>query len=153
MADDVVNGMDRLLGKLAALGPAIDKQLQANLLLSGLKVEEYAKKSITEGGKTGKVYVRGKNRTIRHRASAPGQAPANDTGRLVNSIATKATAADTVQVSAGSGLVNYAASLEFGTAKMAARPFMAPALMKAKPEIEALVGKAVVDATAQVTKR
>ena len=45
-------------------------------------VEQRAAKLIMDPPKTGKVYQR---RGVKHQASAPGEAPANDTGRLVNS--------------------------------------------------------------------
>src|SRR5262249_41818865 len=40
---------------------------------------------VSRGGGSGREYRRGSRR--RHRASAPGEYPATDTGRLVNSIA------------------------------------------------------------------
>ena len=74
-----------------------------------------------QGPKSGREYARsGKF----HQASAPGQAPAIDYGVLVNSIKTE-------MVSDVTGIVftnvEYALPLEFGSARMAARPFMGPA--------------------------
>jgi HK97 gp10 family phage protein len=74
--------------------------------------------------KAGKVYTR---RSVKHRASAPGQAPANDTGNLIGSI-------QTVQMPDQGGAVaskvivsaKYAKWLEYGTRRMAARPFVGP---------------------------
>ncbi len=63
-----------------------------------------------------------------HRASAPGEAPAIDTGYLVNTIQTRKTGTGSAQVSVGA---DYAAPLEFGTRKMAARPFLRPAADRA----------------------
>ena len=60
----------------------------------------------------------------RHRASAPGDAPAVDTGRLRQSIS--AVRIDTGHWRVGTN-VEYALYLEFGTRKIAARPFMRPA--------------------------
>lgn len=70
----------------------------------------------------GAVYPRGKKS---HRASAPGDPPAVDTGNLRRNRATEV-------ISAGGGVsigilsVNseYAEALEFGTEKMAPRPFL-----------------------------
>lgn len=56
----------------------------------------------------------------KHRASAAGQSPASDTGALRNSIESDFLGR-TVTVKAS---VDYAGYLEFGTRKMAARPFM-----------------------------
>lgn len=59
-----------------------------------------------------------------HRASAPGEAPAMDTGTLANSI-------DTERESPGAWVVytnvDYAEYLEFGTVRMASRPAFVPA--------------------------
>lgn len=149
-----VKGLTSLIGKLDALKKAAEAEAAKGLYLSGLKIEEYAKKSLAEGGKTGRVYKRGKRGRV-HVASAPGEAPATDTGRLVNSVGTKALGnGRVVQVKAGgSSSVGYAADLEFGTDKMAPRPFMRPALKKATPEIEKVMGKSLKEATTKVTKR
>lgn len=62
---------------------------------------------------------------ITHRASAPGEAPAVDTGRLFNSIFF-----EMVSPTKGRVTVNapYAAYLEDGTVHMAVRPFVRPAV-------------------------
>jgi HK97 gp10 family phage protein len=62
-----------------------------------------------------------------HRASAPGEAPAVDTANLRNSIETDKIKEGLHAVSTNA---EYAAGLEFGTPKMAARPFFRPALEK-----------------------
>ncbi|MGE4043317.1 MAG: HK97-gp10 family putative phage morphogenesis protein [Acetobacteraceae bacterium] len=153
MPDGSIKGLNGLIGKLDILKTGIDAETKKALYLSGLKVEEKAKKAIMNGPKTGRVYRKGKKGRILHQASAPGEAPANDTGRLVNSIHTEAKGdGSVVTVSAGSGVVDYAAALEFGTSKMAARPFFNPALEQAKPEIEALMKRAVVNVTKKTTK-
>lgn len=76
-------------------------------------------KAILSTPGTGSVYGK-------HRASAPGQPPAPDTGRL-----RAATQADTQVRREGDDLVGrivanteYAAALETGTERMAARPFL-----------------------------
>jgi HK97 gp10 family phage protein len=74
-----------------------------------------------------------KRKSVIHKASAPGEAPANDTGRLAGSISTylNSTALESI-VTAGRGLAKYATMLEFGTRKIKPRPFMFPALEKNK---------------------
>jgi len=65
-----------------------------------------------------------------HRASAPGESPAVDTGALVNSIGF-----ELLEQSVGMVFTNqeYGPALEFGYARMAARPFFEPALNNERP--------------------
>jgi len=74
-----------------------------------------------------------------HRASAPGQAPAVNTGVLVNSVRAVPKG---LRATIGSS-VAYAAALEFGTRGVAARPAFAPALERARPNFERKVDEAV----------
>lgn len=82
--------------------------------------------------KTGRIYRR---RGVEHQASAPGQAPATDTGRLVNSIVTR------YEPSELTGIVGvtaaYGDDLEFGTQKMEPRPYARPAVRNKIRGIEA----------------
>lgn len=113
-----------------AAGEAIARELNKALFASAKQVESVAKKSILAGGKSGRIYRR---RTVIHQASAPGEAPASDTGRLVNSINSYLDSTSlTSFVVAGRGTAQYAALLEFGTRKMAPRPFLFPALEASK---------------------
>jgi hypothetical protein len=94
-----------------------------------------AKVRVARGPKTGRLYTTRflTNRTtgrvfptedrVPHQASAPGEAPATDTGKLVSSIVSDAKGL-TGFVQARSA---YAVHLEYGTRRMAARPFMVPA--------------------------
>lgn len=70
-----------------------------------------------------------------HQASAPGEPPAIDTGTLANSHWVE------VPVSEPTAYIHvsteYAEVLEFGGAKMAARPYLRPALEKVRPSFEA----------------
>lgn len=81
-------------------------------------VETRAVELITTGEKTGRIYRR---RGVEHQASAPGEAPASDSGRLVQSREVK------VDVEGGRATLSfhteYAWWLEIGTEKMEARPF------------------------------
>lgn len=94
-------------------------------------VSEKVKRTLSKPG-TGAVYVRdGKM----HRASAPGQPPAKDTGTLQSSIEYKVTKdGETISGLIGSS-ADYAIYLEFGTSRMAARPFLRPVLENNKEEI------------------
>lgn len=78
------------------------------------------------GGKIYSNYSTG-GRTTPHKASAPGDPPASDTGSLLGSISHKMEVGDTVYATVGSPL-KYAIWLELGTRYMAPRPFLRPAL-------------------------
>jgi ubiquitin len=100
-----IEGLDKIKAATRAMQESIDKELDIALFASAKKVEKEAKQSILSGEKSGRIYQR---RSVTHRASAPGQAPASDTGRLVNSINSYLDkASKTALVIAGRGLVNW----------------------------------------------
>jgi len=76
----------------------------------------------SDPARTGLEYSRGK--TAVHRASAPGEAPAPDTGQLRASVQVEFERNDTVAVGKVVSNLDKAAKLELGTEKMAPRPFM-----------------------------
>ena len=88
---------------------------------AGNMVRNTAVNSIQQGSKDGKIYQKYIPRRT-HQASADGQPPATDTGYLVQNINLKIDI-DKLGASVESN-ANYSAFLEFGTRKMAARPFM-----------------------------
>lgn len=113
---DVLRAMNR---KAAEYERAAKSGLEAWAML----VRNHAVLAIQKGPKTGRTYVRG---TVTHRASAPGEAPATDTGILAGSIGWNVDASTlTADVFASSA---YAVHLELGTSRMEPRPFMVPAL-------------------------
>lgn len=121
-----VEGLDKIAKATQKVQASINNELDIALFASAKRVEGQAKRSILAGGKTGRIYRR---RSVTHQASAPGQAPASDTGRLVNSINSYyEKAKKTAIVIAGRGTALYAILLEFGTRFMAPRPFMTPSL-------------------------
>lgn len=93
-------------------------------------VEARAKASMS-GPKRGRIYPRPGGKV--HRASAPGEAPAIDTGALVNSIQMAMEGDLTAVVGTA---VEYAPYLEFGTRRMAPRPYLGPAAEAVRPSFE-----------------
>ena len=99
-----------------------------------------AVEAITGGAKSGRIYKR-KGKT--HQASAPGQAPASETGDLAGSFKTE------IKTSARgvSGILTTrdkgAFPLEFGSKSRAARPFMGPAIDKIRPTFRNQVAEAI----------
>jgi HK97 gp10 family phage protein len=104
---------------------------------TGVELRSDVVKRIQRGPKTGIVYQR---RGIRHPSSAPGQAPATDTGRLANSIIFEQVGP--VSVTVGSALI-YAAYLEYGTTRMAPRPAWRPAVEAMAPKFRSRLLRAL----------
>jgi hypothetical protein len=77
---------------------------------------------IQSGPKTGRVYRHG---NVLHRASAPGEAPATDTGNLVNSGYAKRARRALWHVGY---TAEYARALEYGTPRILPRPYLRPAV-------------------------
>lgn len=116
------------LNRLA--GPAMERAVGSALFAAGQKIQVEAQLSITRGAVSGKNHV----------PSKPGQPPNADTHFLANNIETVQKEPLVVEVSSNAP---YSAPLEFGTSRMAARPFMRPARDKMRPAAEELVVKAV----------
>jgi HK97 gp10 family phage protein len=117
-------GLDRLERKFMDLPDRVEEGTLEGLEALGLMVQNSAREKVLKGPKTGRLYK--KSGSVAHRASAPGEAPASDTGTLVRSIVSEVQrVALEVIISAGTA---YAKMLEYGTRKMSARPFMLPAL-------------------------
>lgn len=97
-------------------------------------------KGYANGPASGVVY---KRRTITHQASAPGEAPMSDTGRLANSVVYDKQGPLTADVHTE---VEYGAWLEFGTRNIDPRPLWVPVATAALPKfirrIEAYLRKA-----------
>lgn len=116
----------------------LERALRGAVMETALAVEATAKVEIQTGAKSGRVYKRGSKS---HIASAPGQAPATDTGNLVNSIAT---AEGTTGISAVVAVnAEYAEVLEFGGIHMKARPFLAPAVRSERQSFKKRCEKAL----------
>jgi len=111
-------------------GEAMVREVGKALFAAGELIQVEAQISITSGAVSGK----------KHTPSAPGEAPNNDSGVLVNNIETKQVAPLIVEVSSNAP---YAAPLEFGSSKMAARPYIGPARDTKRKEVAQLVRKAV----------
>jgi hypothetical protein len=105
-------------------------------------LERELKESLT-GTRSGRLYRRTKTtgkkrkRTVVkfHQASAPGEAPASDSGNLIASIQSEIS---------GDGfngevsLAYYAAFFDPGTSKMDPRPYLVPAIQKMQPVLNRL---------------
>lgn len=111
-------------------GPTMEREIGRALFAAGEMIQVEAQLSITRGAVSGKNHV----------PSRPGEPPNQDSGALANNIETIQKSPLVVEVSSNAP---YSAPLEFGSSKMEARPFMAPARDKMRPEVEKLIVKAV----------
>lgn len=124
------------------LAQQVTEDVGATVQLTALEMASEVRRKILRGPKTGRVYWRGKNRDIRHVASAPGQPPATDGGALASSVYYESVSLDVAII--GSRLP-YAYYLEFGTLRIKKRPAWIPAVKQYMPilqqRVEAVIRK------------
>jgi len=142
-------GNDNLKAQIAAMqkkfaekAKGVHGELYKAVTKACLIVEAEAKREMTETEIDGsKTY--GKRQ---HHPSAEGSAPAVDRGTMRQSV-THNVEQDGARVvgRVGSTIVNppIGAFLEYGTSKMAARPWLQPAIRKNSAKIKEMIGKAV----------
>jgi len=108
------------------------QEVLAKLYVAGQRIELDAEKSITAGSVSGAGHV----------PSAPGQPPNADTRVLDGNIETeiKAQMPPTVSITSKAP---YAGFLEYGTSRMAPRPYMRPSTERNRDDVARLVGEAV----------
>lgn len=123
-----LTGTAELKRALAEFGINADRQLADIVNGTAQNVRTHAVRSVQRGPKTGEVYEKINPRRT-HRASAPGEAPATDTGRLANDIKADIQGKNATVFTD----VEYAPFLEFGTRTIEPRPFLFPALEKERP--------------------
>ena len=128
-----LDGMAQLIAKLTALGENANDILEQVKFDLAFDTQALAITGINRGPKSGKTYQR---KNVTHTASAPGQYPASDTGRLANSVGVASDIRDRgASITVGTA-VAYGPMLEFGTSRMAARPWLVPSFKKAKIGVE-----------------
>lgn len=123
-----LDGLDKLLADLQRLGAAGEEVVEDTITDLVLDTHQKAVDGIQRGPKTGRVYRRG---NVTHQASAPGEYPASDTGRLASNVRFELPQGGNMVGRVGTN-IQYGAHLEFGTSRMAARPWLLPSFEKAK---------------------
>lgn len=119
-----MNGRDKWDARLKALaGPEVVKAARRVLYVGSDMIRAEAFRSISAGSVSGKNHV----------PSKPGEPPNRDTGVLQAGIENRMVSDLEAEVSSNAP---YAAPLEFGTSKMAARPYMRLARDKVAPEMQ-----------------
>lgn len=128
-----LDGLQQLLGQLKSLSEDAQDTLEQVKMDLAFDTQAFAITGIQRGPKSGRTYVRG---SVTHTASAPGQYPASDTGRLANSIGVASDIRDRgASITVGTA-VAYGPMLEFGTSRMAARPWLLNSFERAKIGVE-----------------
>lgn len=114
-----LNGLSRAQGFFSS-------GIQSALTDIGRRNVKTARAFIKDKNKTGIVYTRIRGgRRVRHRASAPGESPANFTGFLVKQTAFEVSGHRFMKFG---NRAPYSGFLEEGTKNMAARPFLIRAI-------------------------
>ena len=103
-----------VFNNFAALAAALPVETHLAVMKTAYAIEADAKLSMKGGGSP-------------HKASAPGTPPNIDTSNLVNSIHTETIGELSAIVAVNA---DYGMFLEYGTSKMAARPFLFPAVKR-----------------------
>lgn len=131
-----IDGISQLSRQLADLVGDAEAVMTETITRVVMDTRTNAVQGIQRGPATGAVRRNGS------RASAPGQFPMSDTGRLANSIDFNLPTAGRLTGEVGTNVI-YGRYLEFGTSRMAARPWLLPSFEKAKVGVEARLKKAI----------
>ena len=137
-----VTNTDAVMQAIRQYGQKAEVELSKAVNATALTINGEIKKMIQSPPKTGTIY---NSRGKRHQASAPGEAPATDTGTLVSSITYKQ---ESPLVATVSSRLPYAYYLEFGTKKggkthIEPRPAWVPATEKNRDLFNKLVDAAL----------
>lgn len=142
-----INGLKEVQEAIRAYQGDISRQLGLIVNAAANAAMSDVRRAIEGPPKTGREYARGRDKI--HRASAPGQAPATDTGALATSIYNE----DRGEYSKAIGSrLDYAYYLEFGTFRIAPRPAWIPAVERTIPKMLKRVNVAIAKAKAKAEK-
>ncbi len=142
-----VSGRAALARKLGSLPRAIEAAIAPAIAEAAEEVRGEARATLDSGARSGRVYPRTQGRF--HQASAPGEPPKSDSGRLADSLEVEVRG---LEARVGTGLAR-GRDLEFGTRDMAPRPWLFPSLEKARPRVMKLVAEAVREAIRDMAGR
>ena len=140
-----ITGSKELQAALAALGSELEAVTRDAVNATGLELRSDIVKRYQRGPKSGRIY---KRRGVTHQASAPGEAPATDTGRLVASVVFEDDMLNGIPSVSIVSRLAIAAYLEFGTMQIAPRPAWVPAAQAITPKFQKRLEAAIKRATA-----
>lgn len=122
-----------LTSRIPEITAQLQPQAQAVVERTAYDIQRRARIKIQTGPKTGRVYKRyGRE----HQASAPGEPPATDTGFLAGTIQVAVRMLEAIV----DVFADYGVYLEFGTSRMAPRPFLSPSVSEAREGFEQGMG-------------
>jgi hypothetical protein len=124
-----VIGADRLQRKLKLIPSLAAPRVAAALNKAASAVEDLAEHRINTGARSGRIYSTPRGR---HQASAPGEYPKTQSGELVGSIFNRASSTTALTSEVGTALPR-GKWLEFGTSRMAPRPWLRPSFLEVLP--------------------
>ena len=110
----------------------IKRGMERNLTQAAIFLQGKVKESMSQGGPTAT--------NPDAASSSPGEPPHVRTGRLRNSIAYEV---DKLTARVGTN-VKYAPYLEFGTSRIAARPYLRPGLYNNRKEIQKILNRGII---------
>lgn len=122
--DIKLEGLDDLFADLNRLGELSDDLIMDTINDVAMDTQQEAVRGIQRGPASGRT------RSDGSRASAPGEFPMSDTGRLASNVDMILATPAKMQAKVGTNII-YGAYLEFGTSRMAARPWLERSFRKA----------------------
>jgi hypothetical protein len=131
-----IRGREQLRRRLGAIGPRTREAVFKVLQQGGQLIADATAEKIIDGPKSGRLYKSQWRKGAKHRASAPGEAPASDSGRLAQS-QTWVGSESTLTVDVGTA-TPYAADLELGTpdGRIEPRPSLGPSFREIAPRVQ-----------------
>ena len=126
-----VVGFEELLSDIGIAKEQLKEVMQDTIEEAGLKAHEFAVRGLQTGPASGRIYEKYKPRRT-HQASAAGEFPMSDTGRLASSVDIEGIGTPVVSVGTN---IRYGSYLEFGTSNMRPRPWLFPSAERASQSI------------------
>lgn len=134
-----IKGLDKLIKKLDNIQKGTSKRIEQVLDDTARRMKNTADEKMREVS-SGNKYIKPSGKE--HTASRAGDYPNVDTGTLVNSVFYELMKGK-LTAKFGSKGVPYAKMLEYGTSRMAARPWLKPTFDKHYPEVAPAVDKII----------
>ena len=132
------------VGKIQAIDRDFVRGVRQAWFRAGRLLLTQVQKDVLHKPKSGKVYrLRQGKRLVNHRASAPGETPANFSGTYRRSMGFQIQGWRRMEFGSRSGTAPYARFLETGTSQMKARPGIGNALNAQQNRVRSEVDSAI----------